>query len=121
MRKWMLPALVLVAGMALFSGCSRSTGGGEAHYLSLFSGVWQKCHALGLYEASVEAMTEMPDGNKQVVVRYLYDTGMTPATGRAALLVSPQGRLASDCVLDLDINICMCGADKDWQAAPLEQ
>ena len=118
MRKKTLSILILGASLALLSGCTRSTGGGEARYLSLFSAVWQRCHSLGLYEATVESVTVRPDGNKRVVIHYVYDNGMVPDTGRAALLVNTKGQLASDCVLDLAINICLCGAQKDWHDGP---
>ena len=119
MRKLTLATLLLSAlVLALVSGCSRSTGGGEARYLTLFSNVWQRCHTLGLYQVKVEAVTTRPDGNKRVVVAYVFDNGMVPDQGRAAMLVAPNGRLASDCVLDLEANLCLCGAQKDWHDGP---
>ncbi len=107
-------AAVLLAGV----GCSRSTGGGEARYLALFTAFWQRCHPLGLYEAKVEAVTPLPDGAKRVVVSYLFNNGMVPDQGRAAMLVGPEGRLASDCVLDLAAGVCLCGGHKDWHDGP---
>ena len=119
MRKSTLATLLLLAAsLALVSGCTRSTGGGEARYLTLFSTVWQRCHTLGLYQVKVEAVTVRPDGNKRVVVAYVFDNGMVPDQGRAAMLVAPDGRLASDCVLDLEANLCLCGAQKDWHDGP---
>uniref|UniRef100_I2PY78 Lipoprotein n=1 Tax=Desulfovibrio sp. U5L TaxID=596152 RepID=I2PY78_9BACT len=118
MRTPILAALCLAAVLGAGAGCSRSTGGGEARYLALFASAWQKCHTLGLYEVRVEAVTPLPDGVKRVVVRYLFNNGMVPDQGRAAMLVNAQGRLASDCVLDLAAGICLCGAGKDWHDGP---
>lgn len=118
MRKWTLGALLLSLCLVVGFGCTRATGGGEARYLTLFASAWQHCHSLGLYEVRVAAVTALPDGNKRVVVNYLYNNGMVPDQGRAAMLVNPQGRLASDCILDLDANICLCDARKDWHDGP---
>ncbi|EFL50654.1 conserved hypothetical protein [Solidesulfovibrio fructosivorans JJ]] len=119
MRKLMPATLLFLAvALAASTGCTRDTGGGEARYLTLFSNVWQRCHTLGLYQAKVEAVTTRPDGNKRVVVAYVFDNGMVPDQGRAAMLVAPNGRLASDCVLDLEAGICLCGAQKDWHDGP---
>lgn len=119
MRKLTLATLLLSAlVLALVSGCSRSTGGGEARYLTLFSNVWQRCHTLGLYQVKVEAVTTRPDGNKRVVVAYVFDNGMVPDQGRAALLVTPENRLADSCVVDLEINRCLCGDAPGWRVGP---
>jgi hypothetical protein len=119
MRKSTLALLLLGAALlAAGFGCTRATGGSEARYLTLFSKVWQRCHDLALYEAKVESVTLLPDGNKRVVVSYLFDNGMVPDQGRAAMLVSSTGHLASDCVVDLVANLCLCGAQKDWHDGP---
>jgi len=118
MRILSLAALVLCLALAALSGCTRATGGGEARYLSLFAAMWQRCHELGLYEVRVESVTPLADGCKRVVVRYLFDNGMAPDQGRAAMLVAPEGRLASQCVVDLGINECMCGEKRDWREGP---
>lgn len=119
MRKLMPATLLLLAvTLAASAGCTRATGGGEARYLTLFSNVWQRCHTLGLYQVKVETVTTRPDGVKRVVVAYVFDNGMVPDQGRAAMLVSPNGQLASDCVLDLEADICLCGAQKDWHDGP---
>ena len=110
--------LVLAALAALVTGCTRSTGGGEARYIQLFDAAWGNCHRLDLYETSVESVTPLPDGNRRVVIHYVFDNGMVPDGGRAAMLVTPQGRLASTCIMDLQIGICMCGAEKDWNPNP---
>jgi hypothetical protein len=110
--------LALAAVLIVVSGCTRATGGGEARYINLFNAAWANCHRLGLYETSVESVTVRPDGNRRVVIAYVYDNGMVPDSGRAAMLVSPQGRLASDCIVDLAIGICQCGAGKDWNDTP---
>jgi len=116
MRKITLVAVLLLAlGMTAGLGCTRATGGGEARYLALFSSKWQHCSELGLYEARVESVTVRADGNKRVVIDYLFNNGMVPDQARAALLVSPQGRLASQCVLDVASNTCLCGEKPDWQ------
>jgi hypothetical protein len=119
MRK-LTPALLLVLAtfVAVGTGCTRDTGGGEARYLTLFSNAWQGCHSLGLYQVKVEAVTTLPNGNKRVVVAYVYDNGMVPDQGRAAMLVTPAGKLASQCVLDLEAGVCLCGAQKDWHDGP---
>lgn len=108
----------LVLGLALVlilcAGCTRSTGGGEARYLALFNAAWTSCHSLGLYQAGVESVSLRPDGNRRVVIRYLFDNGMVPDAGRAAMLVSPDGRLASRCLVDLAADICLCGMVRDW-------
>jgi hypothetical protein len=114
MRKVVLVALVLALFMTAGLGCTRATGGGEARYLNLFASMWPHCHSLGLYQAKVESVTPTVDGNKLVVVAYLYDNGMVPDQGRAAMLVSPEGRLASPCVIDLQTNMCLCGETRDW-------
>lgn len=119
MRKKMLAILVLGAALvATTAGCQRATGGSEARYLALFSKVWQRCHDLGLYEAKVASVTALPDGHKRVVIDYLFDNGMVPDQGQAAMLVTGNGRLASDCVIDLNANACLCGAQKDWHDGP---
>ncbi|WP_300162645.1 hypothetical protein [Solidesulfovibrio sp.] len=119
MRKSMLASLLVGAALvAAGLGCTRATGGAEARYLTLFSKVWQRCHSLGLYEARVESVTPLEGGNKRVVINYLFDNGMVPDQGRAAMLVSSAGHLASDCVLDLATNLCLCGAQKDWHDGP---
>jgi hypothetical protein len=110
--------LALAATLVLVSGCTRSTGGGEARYLQLFNAHWGDCHRLGLYETSVASVKQLPDGNRQVVIDYVYDNGMVPDTGQAAMLVTPQGQLASPCIVDLAIGLCMCGIEKDWQYKP---
>jgi hypothetical protein len=114
MRKLTLAALVLACLLTTVLGCERATGGGEARYLNLFASLWQRCHSLGLYEARVESVMPMADGNKRVVIAYLFDNGMVPDQGRAAMLVSPQGRAASPCVVDLAADICLCGDKRDW-------
>ena len=119
MRKKTLAILALGAvlmGAAL--GCQRATGGAEARYLALFSKVWQRCHSLGLYEVTVESVTPLPDGHKRVVVNYLYDNGMVPDQGQAAMLVSPENRLADPCVVDLEIDQCLGGGAPIWHAKP---
>lgn len=119
MRKKTLAILILGAALTASAlGCQRATGGAEARYLALFSKVWQRCHELGLYEATVESVTPLPDGHKRVVINYLFDNGMVPDQGRAAMLVAGNGRLASDCVIDLNANLCLCGAQKDWHDGP---
>ncbi len=118
MRTTTLAALCLALVLGATAGCTRSTGGGEALYLRLFAAAWQRCHTLGLYQVRVEAVTPLEGGVKRVVVNYLFDNGMVPDQGRAAMLVNGRGRLASDCVLDLAANICLCGADKDWRHGP---
>lgn len=109
-------ALVLVA--SALAGCSRETGGGEARYLHLFYAAWAKCSHLGLYEVRVESVLPRPDGNKTVTVRYLYDNGMVPDQGRAAMLVAPENRLADSCVVDLEINRCLCDEAPNWRVGP---
>ncbi len=118
MRTLSLAILVLCLALAGLSGCTRATGGGEARYLALFSGVWQRCHDLGLYEVRVESVTKLANGYKRVAVRYVYDNGEVPDQGHAAMLVSPEGRLASRCVVDLGINECLCGEARDWHEGP---
>lgn len=115
MTRSILLLAVVLAGLA---GCTRSTGGGEARYLQLFNLAWGNCHRLGLYETSVESVTPLADGNRRVVIDYVYDNGMVPDSGRAAMLVTPKGRLASACIVDLEIGLCMCGAEKDWNPTP---
>lgn len=110
--------LALAAVVVLMAGCTRSTGGGEARYLQLFNAHWSDCHRLGLYETSVDSVKQLADGNRQVIIKYVYDNGMVPDVGRAAMLVTPQGRLASPCIVDLAIGLCMCGVEKDWQPQP---
>ena len=119
MRK-LTPALLLVlaAFVVAGTGCTRDTGGGEARYLTLFSNAWQGCHSLGLYQVKVEAVTTLPNGNKRVVVAYVYDNGMVPDQGRAAMLVSPENRLADPCVVDLEIDQCLGGGAPVWHAKP---
>lgn len=118
MRTPILAVLCLAAVLGAGAGCSRPTGGGEARHLSLFAAAWNKCHPLGLYEARVESVTPLADGVRRVVVSYLFNNGMVPDQGRAAMLVNAQGRLASDCVLDLEANVCLCGVGKDWHDGP---
>ena len=48
----------------------------------------------------------------------MYDNGEVPDQGRAAMLVSPEGRLASRCVVDIGINECLCGEARDWHEGP---
>lgn len=110
--------LTLAAVLVIISGCTRSTGGAEARYIQLFNAAWGNCHRLDLYQTSVESVTPLPDGNRRVVIDYVYDNGMVPDSGRAAMLVTDQGRLASACIVDLEIGICMCGAAKDWNPNP---
>lgn len=110
--------LALAAVLLVVSGCTRATGGGEARYINLFNAAWGKCHRLDLYQTSVESVTVLADGTRRVVIDYLYDNGMVPDSGRAAMLVTPEGRLASDCIVDLAIGLCMCGAEKDWNPVP---
>ncbi|KHK00791.1 hypothetical protein [Desulfovibrio sp. TomC] len=109
-------ALVLLA--AALAGCTRETGGGEAKYLHLFNTAWAKCNHLGLYEVRVESVAKRPDGNKVVTVRYLYDNGMVPDQGRAAMLVAPENRLADSCVINLGINRCLCDEVPGWRVGP---
>ena len=118
MRKLLFFGLILALLVTAGAGCSRSTGGGEARYLTLFNTAWAACHELGLYEATVESVAYRPDGNRMVVVSYLFDNGMVPDSGRAAMLVGPDGSLASQCVVDLAVDTCLCGATRDWHEAP---
>jgi hypothetical protein len=116
MRKLVFVAMILALAITTGFGCTRATGGGEAKYLSLFSSMWPRCHSQGLYQATVESVTLTPDGDKLVVIAYLYDNGMVPDQSRAAMLVSPQGHLASQCIIDLETNLCLCGETRDWRA-----
>jgi len=118
MEKMTRLILALTAVVVLATGCTRATGGSEARYLQLFNAAWGNCHRLDLYETSVESVTPLPDGNRRVVIDYVYDNGMVPDSGRAAMLVTAQGRLASPCIVDLAIGLCMCGAEKDWNPNP---
>jgi len=118
MRTVTSATLILAMALLLAPGCTRTTGGGEARYLALFAAQWGQCHAGGLYEARVESVTPRTDGNKRVVIAYLYDNGMVPDQGRAAMLTSPEGRLASPCVVNLAINQCLCGQGRDWHDGP---
>jgi len=114
MRKMTRMGLALAVVLAVCAGCTRATGGGEARYLVVFNAAWASCHSLGLYQATVESVTMRPDGNRRVVIHYLYDNGMVPDSGRAAMLISPDNRLASQCIVDLAIDTCLCGAERDW-------
>ncbi|MHC1790841.1 hypothetical protein [Solidesulfovibrio sp.] len=118
MRKLIPAALALILLAAALAGCARETGGGEAKYLHLFYAAWAKCSHQGLYEARVESVVPRADGTKMVAVRYLFDNGMVPDQGRAAMLVSPENRLADACVVDLEINQCLCGETPGWRAGP---
>ena len=53
-----------------------------------------------------------------MTVRYLYNNGMTPDQGRAAMLVTPENRLAEGCVADLSSNVCLCGGTPGWRVGP---
>ncbi|WP_075353015.1 hypothetical protein [Desulfovibrio sp. DV] len=115
----LVPAFVpLVLLLVVLAGCSRETGGGEAKYLHLFNTAWAKCSHLGLYEVRVESVAPRPDGNKVVTVRYLYNNGMVPDQGRAAMLLAPENRLADSCVIDLEINRCLCDEAPNWRVGP---
>lgn len=113
-----IPASLVLALLVAVAGCTRETGGGEARYLHLFNAAWAKCTNRGLYEVRVESVAPRPDGMKVVAVRYLYDNGMVPDQGRAAMLVSPENRLADSCVVDLQINQCLCGEAPGWRVGP---
>ena len=63
----------------------------------------------------MESVTHRTDGNRVVIVSYLFDNGMVPDSGRAAMLVAPDGSLASQCIVDLAIDTCLCGATRDWR------
>ena len=118
MRSSILFSLVLALLLAGAAGCSRETGGGEAKYLHLFNAAWAKSSELGLYEVRVESVAPRPDGLKTVTVRYLYNNGMVPDQGRAAMLVSPENRLADSCVVDIAINRCLGGGTPGWRVGP---
>lgn len=118
MRNLIPASLALILLAAALTGCTRETGGSEARYLHLFSAAWAKCSHQGLYEVRVESVTPRPDGLKVVAVRYLFDNGMVPDQGRAAMLVSPENRLADTCVVDLEINQCLCGETPGWRVGP---
>ena len=118
MRSLVPATLALILLAAALSGCTRDTGGGEAKYLHLFYAAWAKCSHQGLYEARVESVAPRADGAKVVTVRYLFDNGMVPDQGRAALLVAPENRLADTCVVDLEINRCLCGDAPGWRVGP---
>jgi len=118
MRRSIPAILALALLVALSAGCSRSTGGGEAKYLHLFNAAWARCSDRGLYEARVESVVAQPDGNKVVTVHYLYDNGMVPDQGRAAMLVAPDNRLADTCVVGLEIMRCLCGEAPTWRVGP---
>ena len=119
MRSSIFLSLVLALLLAGTAGCTRETGGGEAKYLHLFNTAWAACPNRGLYEVRVESVAPRPDGLKTVTVRYLYNNGMVPDQGRAAMLVTPENRLADSCVVDLAINRCLCGdAAPGWRVGP---
>ena len=118
MPRTLRAALALAALAVALVGCNRETGGGEAKYLHLFNTAWAKTSNLGLYEVKVASVMPLPDGMKVVTVNYLFNNGMVPDQGRAAMLVSSTGHLASDCVVDLIANLCLCGAQKDWHDGP---
>ena len=111
-------ALAILLFAAVLAGCNRETGGGEAKYLHLFNTAWAKTSSLGLYEVKVASVAPLPDGMKIVTVNYLFNNGMVPDQGRAAMLVSPENRLADPCVVDLQIDQCLGGGAPIWQARP---
>lgn len=118
MSRSILASLVLALLLAVSAGCVRETGGGEAKYLHLFNAAWARCNDRGLYEVRVESVAPRPDGMKTVTVRYLFDNGMVPDQGRAAMLVSPENRLADTCVVNLEIKRCLCGEAPSWRVGP---
>ena len=114
-----LRAVMAVAVLsAALAGCNRETGGGEAQYLHLFNSAWAKSNTRGLYEVRVASVAPLPDGMKIVTVNYLFDNGMVPDQGQAAMLVSPENRLADPCVVDLEIDQCLGGGAPVWHARP---
>lgn len=115
MRKWMRMGLLAALALAVCTGCDQFTGGGKAHSLVIFNRAWAKCHELALYEATVESVTMRRDGNRRVVVQYLFDNGIVPDTGRAAMLLTPDNKLANPCIVDLMSDTCLCGGKRDWQ------
>jgi len=115
MRTCIRLGLVVALALVVCAGCDQLMGGGKAHSLILFNNAWAKCHSLSLYEASVESVTMRPDGNRRVVVKYLFDNGMMPDSGRAAMLLTPDNQLASQCIVDLLSGTCLCGGERDWR------
>ena len=118
MPRTLRAALALAALVVALAGCNRDTGGGEAKYLHLFNTAWAKTSSLGLYEVKVASVMPLPDGMKVVTVNYLFNNGMVPDQGRAAMLVSPENRLADPCVVDLEIDQCLGGGAPIWHAKP---
>ena len=118
MSRTLRAALALAALVVALTGCNRETGGGEAKYLHLFYAAWAKSSSHGLYEVKVASVRPLPGGMKVVAINYLFDNGMVPDQGRAAMLVSPENRLADPCVVDLEIDQCLGGGAPIWHAKP---
>ncbi len=111
-------ALLAVSALpALVWGCGSGVEDKEAEaYATLFSEFYNGCDDRGLYKVEVEGTEPGPDGWKQVAIEYVYSNGEVPDTGRALMLVSPDGKSIKSCVLDTDADICLCGKKPDWPA-----